>query len=111
MQSQPLTVVESRSGGAITALRTEWNALLDRCERATVFQTWEWNQAWWRAFGRGKRLRLLEVRDGGELVGLAPLYISQHLGTPLLRLAFVGTGASDYLDLLTPDARAAEVCT
>ena len=31
------------------------------------------------------------------LVGLAPFYTSFHLGTPLRRLAWIGTGHSDYL--------------
>lgn len=105
-----LTLHERTDARAIGALRDEWRALADRCERATVFQTWEWADAWWRAFGRGKRLRLIEFRAGGALVGLAPLYASRHLGTPLRRLAFVGNGPSDYLDILAPDACSAAVC-
>ena len=36
--------------------------------------------------------------DSAEiLVGIAPFYTSFHLGTPLRRLAWMGTGSSDYL--------------
>lgn len=47
--------------------------------------------------------------SAGKLVGIAPLYTSRHLGTPLRRLAWVGTGQSDYLDLLVLPEYAAEV--
>jgi len=49
------------------------------------------------------------VREPGTLVGLAPLNVSRHLGTPLRRLAFVGTGASTTSILLAPDAWGGEV--
>ena len=81
----------------------EWRTLADQCVTATVFQTFEWNAAWWRHYGHrpGRRLRLLSFRDGqGRLVGLAPLMTSFWYGTPLRRLSFLGTGASDYLDLI-----------
>ncbi len=84
-------------------LETEWRHLASACPTATVFQTWEWNAAWWRHFGRlpGRRLRVLTFRgaDGG-LVGLAPLMTSFWYATPLRRISFLGTGTSDYLDAL-----------
>ncbi len=110
MEKPSLEVIESRSSDVFAALEVEWKELLERCERATIYQTWEWNEAWWTVNGRSKRLRLLQIRDRGRLIGIAPFYVSRHLGTPLRRLAFVGNGASDYMDLLAPDDRAAEVC-
>ncbi len=95
----PSLVVRTDADG-LSALEPEWRALAESDERATIYQTWEWNEAWWRCFGRGKLLHLLEMRDGGTLVGVAPLYISRHLGTPIRRAAFLGTGVSDYLDLI-----------
>lgn len=95
-----MEVVEACGRDSFDYLWGEWEGLISRCSRATIYQTPEWNEAWWGAFGRGKRLRLLQVRQEGRLIGLAPLYSSRHLGTPLRRLAFVGTGASDYLDIL-----------
>ncbi|MDQ2800454.1 MAG: GNAT family N-acetyltransferase, partial [Armatimonadota bacterium] len=87
----------------LTALEREWQELAAACPTATVFQTWEWNAAWWGRFGRvpGRRLRLVIFRaSDGALVGLAPLMTSFWYGTALRRLSFVGTGASDYLDAL-----------
>ncbi len=105
-----MEILETVDRDAIAGLRDEWNGLLDRCPAATIYQTWEWNEAWWRVFGANKRLRLLQVREGGRLMGFAPLYVSRHLGTPLRRLAFIGTGATDYLDVLAEEDRAPEVC-
>ncbi|MCC6730678.1 MAG: GNAT family N-acetyltransferase [Chthonomonadales bacterium] len=105
-----MRIVEAHEGDALRTLRDEWRALVERCEGATIYQTWEWNEAWWRVFGARKRLRLLAAREGDALVGLAPLYVSRHLGTPLRRLAFVGTGLSDYLDVIAPRGVAPRVC-
>jgi CelD/BcsL family acetyltransferase involved in cellulose biosynthesis len=105
-----MEIIETRTGEAFTGLRNEWNGLLERCDRATIFQSWEWNQAWWRHFSSSKRLLILQVREQGRLVGLAPFYIGHYPGTPLRRLAFVGTGISDYLDILASTERAPEVC-
>ncbi len=88
---------------ALTALEPEWQALASACPTATVFQTYEWNAAWWRHFGGhpGRRLCVLTFRDPqGTLVGLAPLMTSFWYATPLRRLSFLGTGTSDYLDIL-----------
>jgi CelD/BcsL family acetyltransferase involved in cellulose biosynthesis len=106
-----MEIVETRTSNAFADLRDEWNELLARCERATIFQSWEWNEAWWRHFGSDKHLRLLQVREHGRLVGLAPFYVSRYPGIPLRRLAFVGVGSSDYLDVLAPMHQAFDVCT
>jgi CelD/BcsL family acetyltransferase involved in cellulose biosynthesis len=84
--------------------------LQGQCADATPYQTWEWNEAWWRCYGARKRPRLLlfYAGQGGAPVGIAPLYTSWHFGTPLRRLAWMGTGPSDYLGpLALPEAAAA----
>ena len=105
-----MEIVETRTTTAFTALQDVWNELIEQCDRATIFQSWEWNEAWWRHLGGDKRLHLLQVRDHGRLVGLAPFCISRYPGTPLRRLMFVGTGVSDYLDVLSPTNRIGDVC-
>ena len=105
-----MDVAETHDPSAIAALCEEWTDLVERSENATIYQTWEWNEAWWRVYGQGKRLRLITVRRAGALIGIAPLYVSHHLGTPFRRLAFVGTGAADYLDVIAPSDEASAVC-
>lgn len=92
-----MKVVEIRHEHGIEKMREAWCALQAQCPDLTPFQTWEWNEAWWRHFGARKWLRLLVFHADNRLVGIAPLYASFHLGTPLRRLAWVGTGQSDYL--------------
>ena len=111
-----MQVVEVGGQDALNLMREEWQTLQAQCAGATPFQTWEWNAAWWRHFGARKRPRLLLFRhtndEGAEaLVGIAPFYTSFHLGTPLRRLAWIGTGQSDYLGpLARADHQEAVAC-
>ncbi|HZT41365.1 MAG TPA: GNAT family N-acetyltransferase [Chthonomonadaceae bacterium] len=108
-----MRIVEIRKREAVTQLREAWCALQAQCPDATPYQTWEWNEAWWRHFRARKRLRLLlfyRRQEGGDaLVGIAPFYTSWHYGMPLRRLAWLGTGCSDYLGPLARPEVAAEV--
>jgi len=92
-----------QDSSALPQRQSEWQALAASCGVATVFQTWEWNSVWWRHFGRlpGRRLCLVTMRDTrGVLVGIAPLMTEFWRRTPLRCLSFLGTGQSDYLDIL-----------
>ncbi len=103
-REQGLTVQTVTEAAGLAGLTDEWRFLAEVCPFATVFQSYEWNAAWWRHYGRrpGRRLHLLCFREAaqGRLVGLAPLMTSFWYGTPLRRLSFLGTGASDYLDII-----------
>jgi CelD/BcsL family acetyltransferase involved in cellulose biosynthesis len=86
---------------AMIALRPEWNALWRRAN-ATPFQSPAWLLAWWAAFGTGQP-RVALLRDGGELVGVLPLYLLQEGGER--KLLPIGVGITDYNDaLLAPRA-------
>ena len=91
-------VIEDSRGFA--ELEEEWEALHRRCPRATPFQSWTWLYSWWEYYGGGYELRLITVRNPrGLLVGVFPFmveYRSVYAG----RLLFVGTGLSDYLDVI-----------
>ncbi len=82
------------------ALSEDWNRIAFEAN-LSIFQTWEWSWHWWRANSRGKKLWLIIARDGQELAGVAPLYISSsYYGLPVKVAAFVGTNGTDYLDLV-----------
>ncbi len=101
--TEQVRVADVRRTAGLADLEPEWRQLASVCATATVFQTFEWNAAWWRHFGRvpGRRLRVVAFRDGdGALVGLAPLMTSFWYGTALRRISSLGTGTSDYLDVL-----------
>ncbi len=100
-----MKIVEETDDFIFERIETAWKNLQERCPDSTPFQTWEWNSVWWKHFRSRKRLKLLLFYDKqGNLVGLAPLYTSWHLNLPMRRLAWVGTGTSDYLEILAdPD--------
>ncbi len=60
---------------------------------ATPFQSPHWALCWWDSFGSGQ-LTLIAIRNGAELVGLAPLYIEG------CTVRFLGASISDYGDVL-----------
>jgi CelD/BcsL family acetyltransferase involved in cellulose biosynthesis len=96
---KPLGIEVLRSAGEFAALEEEWEDLYHDSPRATPFQSWAWLYSWWEAYGEEYELRLVTVRDGrGLLVGLAPLMLKYRLG--LGKLLFLGTGPTDYLDVL-----------
>lgn len=70
-----------------------WSALLLQGETNAVFLTWEWQQSWWEIFGRGQLLLIAVERDQ-KIVALAPLFCDGGM------VFFVGSGGSDYLDLI-----------
>jgi len=90
-------LIEDEAGFA--ALEEEWEDLHLHCPSATPFQSWAWLYSWWEYYGEGYRLRLITVRDEeGSLVGVLPLMLER--GGVLGRLLFVGSGVTDYLDVL-----------
>jgi len=93
----------------LTLLRPEWDALLKASGADCLFLTWEWMATWWKHLAQGRRLNVLVVRRGDELLAIAPLALRPpQLGRllPFRTLEFLGMGTvgSDYLDIITrPD--------
>jgi CelD/BcsL family acetyltransferase involved in cellulose biosynthesis len=79
------------------------------CDRV---QGWDWTRAWWRhyggASGRWRRLWVLEFRDGPDVVGYAGLFVSAGFA-PLRIARMIGTGGSDYNDLVATPGHEARV--
>ncbi len=80
-------------------LTGEWSALWRASGPATPFQTPEWLLAWWKHFGN-TQLRTIALRSEGRLVALAPLFIVLDKTTGWRELKLIGTGITDYLDIL-----------
>ncbi len=113
-------------------MRQEWDSLLRQSATNTLFLTWEWQKAWWEAFGAGKTLYLIALRDeDGDLVGIAPLFHQESQVDPAVVMPPLsverpvpcaggepqgtvhlvgGTEVSDYLDIIAPVERNQEVC-
>src|SRR5262245_6672535 len=84
-------------------MHEDWERLMERAPAANIFLTHDWLATWWRHYGNGNRLYILAVYEGKELIGLAPLMIQERRLAGVLvlrRVAFLGTGVSDRLDIL-----------
>lgn len=96
------TVRKLSSDAEFDTLRPIWNELVEATESDNFFLTYEWNRTWWRAFGADHELYLLTVRDGEDIIGIAPLMRSCLSG--MLRrmrvIRFIGDPDSDYGDFI-----------
>lgn len=99
-----ITVEPIRTDAALADLKEGWETLETRTAAPNPFLTWGWMSAWWRHFGKGRRLEVLAVRNHGELIGIAPFYREtvRLMGLPFRRLALLGDDGvgSDHLDLI-----------
>jgi len=90
------------------SLEGEWEDLYHNSPLATPFQSWAWLYSWWEFYGEHYGLRLVTARDEeGLLVGIIPLMLERRRG--LRKLLFIGTGPTDYLDVLARKGWEAEV--
>jgi CelD/BcsL family acetyltransferase involved in cellulose biosynthesis len=55
-------------------LRSDWGRLVDQMDVPSPFLSWEWHRVWWAHFGGRRQMRVLVLRQGGEVAGIVPLY-------------------------------------
>lgn len=79
---------------SIEELRSDWNYLVLCSSFPNFFSTWEWTRAWWEVYGKGKEEWVWALFSSGELIGIAPFYLSGK------SLNFIGDGLSDRLDFI-----------
>jgi CelD/BcsL family acetyltransferase involved in cellulose biosynthesis len=79
-------------------LEGKWEDLQRNSSLAIPYQWWAWLYSWWEFCGESYELRLVTVWGRTLLVGLAPLMLDRRWGFG--RLLFIGTGITDYLDIL-----------
>jgi CelD/BcsL family acetyltransferase involved in cellulose biosynthesis len=82
----------------LNALSAAW---LDLCRKnqVTPFQTPMWLLPWWRNFGSND-LAVIVSRSGDDVDAIAPLYILRDDESDESLGLFLGTGISDYLDVI-----------
>jgi CelD/BcsL family acetyltransferase involved in cellulose biosynthesis len=96
----PLTVDVIREAQRLHALVPEWRQLASQAARDELSLSPVWLLPWWRVFGAvaGRELRVVTLREGGRLVGLAPLCTWRAPLAPLVRvrrLEPMGTGEDE----------------
>jgi CelD/BcsL family acetyltransferase involved in cellulose biosynthesis len=99
-----IELIEQREQIPLSA--SEWNALVARNETNSVFQTYEWFDAWWQTFGASHDLFFLLLRKERAVVGFAAMML-RHTRWGGRRLEFVGTGNADYQDFVLPEDKEA----
>jgi CelD/BcsL family acetyltransferase involved in cellulose biosynthesis len=85
-----IRVVDDEDG--LLALGAAWRRIEDAMPHMTVFQTHRYQCAWVRNFGLTRRLMIVVLHDGDEVVGIAPFQVSlvdMH-GRELRQLSFLG---------------------
>ena len=102
MAGQPIKVELVNNPAALGRIKPGWDTLAQQCETKTIFQTFEWNNIWWNAFGNGNRLLVMLAEHDGKPVGIAPLMLSEQrlLGKKYRVVQFIGSDSSDYLDFI-----------
>lgn len=83
----------------LASLAPAWTRLLAQSPRATIFSTPEWADTWWRSFGQQRELLILTLRDGADVVGIAPFFIERSGERRLVRF-MGGVDVTDYEDVI-----------
>jgi CelD/BcsL family acetyltransferase involved in cellulose biosynthesis len=83
----------------LDGITDQWEALWRRDRNATPFQSPQWLLPWWKHFGSDTP-HVIASSSGGELNALVPLYVLRDDDSGESLGLFLGTGNSDYLDVL-----------
>jgi len=89
----------------------EWNQTLAQSQFDSVFLRYGFQQAWWEHLGGGEwengSLRIITAKDDGDLVGIAPLFLTEVNGER--QIHFIGSlEICDYLDFIVPAEKSQE---
>ena len=103
-----MPVEEFTSLDQLEAIEPLWSDLWRRDSTATPFQSPHWVLPWFRHFGSGEILTVA-VRDNGRLDAIAPCFILRDEDDPAESLGMlIGSGNSDYVDMLATPAAPAD---
>jgi CelD/BcsL family acetyltransferase involved in cellulose biosynthesis len=97
----------------LLTIREEWDGLLRQSRSDCVFLTHEWLCTWWKHLAGDRRLVVITVRKGDELIGIAPFALREpqyaRMMPHVLELLGSGIIGSDYLDLIVKQGCEREV--
>ena len=101
-----LEVNELSSLAALEGRRSDYQDVFSRSDEKDIFLEMSWITNWWRVYGEGRKMHVLEVLDEGRPAGYAPFMISSIGKVLKIRiLEFIGTGPSDRLAVLAEEGR------
>ncbi len=104
MELQILQTIE-----AMNACAGEWNALAEKSASHVPFLRHEYLSTWFQTLGGGEwaqgQLYVITARGaGGELKGIAPLFLTQNLAGEVALMFLGSIEISDYLDFIARPA-------
>jgi hypothetical protein len=62
----------------LSGYREAWKELLRQTPGGSFFQSLEWLEAYWKHYGKDKRLRVLIVEDAGQPTGILPFVVQKE---------------------------------
>lgn len=87
------------------AIREEWDRFVEDLG-ADVFSSFDWCAVWWSHYGKGRRLEIHVVRQGGRLIGLVPVVRERWwwgLSCRTVRLVGCDTSPGSLYVTVSPD--------
>jgi CelD/BcsL family acetyltransferase involved in cellulose biosynthesis len=101
VSASPLTVACVDDLDQFNILQPEWDALVERSAADPVFLSHVWLRTWWECFGQGRKLHVILVWAGNQLIGAAPMMQSTGwaYGVPLRRLESIYNYHTPRFDL------------
>jgi CelD/BcsL family acetyltransferase involved in cellulose biosynthesis len=84
--------IESATG--LEAIGAEWDRLIEQSGFALPFLTFSWSKIWWRHFAENRRyvrdrLAVRAVWDDGDLIGIAPLMLTERPSIGPMRVRYL----------------------
>ncbi len=73
-----MSIYEVQTIDQLRQYRDAWRTLLEQTRCANFFQTLEWLEVYWKHFGAAQDLRVLIIKQGGEITGILPLVIRRE---------------------------------
>ncbi len=95
-------VEEIRSKEQFRGLHTIWQNLLEKSEKHSPFLTHEWFWCCLLAYSKNKELFILVLRNGTEVVGIAPLWLYKDVvrGVKVEKIGFVTCPDTPFVDFI-----------
>jgi CelD/BcsL family acetyltransferase involved in cellulose biosynthesis len=83
------------------SLNSSWNDLRHQLNWESVFVLPRWLEVWWQTFGEGSKLYLFDVKENGNIIGIAPLMVKEG------NASFIGSAdVCDYMDFAVAPRKA-----
>jgi CelD/BcsL family acetyltransferase involved in cellulose biosynthesis len=83
------------SAESFDSLESSWGDLKQRLKWDIPFMLPGWLRVWWQAFGAGSELYLRSVKEGKDIIGIAPLRVKDGVA------CFIGSAdVCDYMDFV-----------